>query len=258
VVLSHYRAESGEEPLLPHEDNGRGELKVFVRHPRLFAYGTTPALVLLGRGFRLPAEAQESKPVPEFVRWGRDLTILKSGADWVLVSLRSDVGRVDPDSLKVAIGPIQPEWEDEGSVTADWSDGFYPLEIGPRARERWRWGSRRGVLTLNNRAEVPRKITISMLLQGKGDAPVVFAGDSLTAEVNPGVNPVRFERELTLSPGFHRISISTEASAFTVAPQDSRALYFRVINFSVQDKDGVKVDSSARADRPAGPDGGSG
>jgi hypothetical protein len=44
------------------------------------------------------------------VRWGRDLTILKAGSDWVLISLRSDVGRVDPDSLKVAIGPIARRW----------------------------------------------------------------------------------------------------------------------------------------------------
>jgi hypothetical protein len=252
VVLSHYRAEGGMEPSRPHEDSGRGALKLFVRHPKLFAQGPTPALVLLGRGFRSPAKAQEAEPVPEFVRWGRDLTILKSGSDWALISLRSDVGRVDPDSLRVAIGPIPPEWEDQGSVTVEWSDGFYPLEIGPR--QRWRWGSPRGVLTLNNHAEVPRKITIAMLLQGKGDAPLVLAGDSLSAEVNPGVQPVRFERELTLSPGLHRIAISTEGSAFNAPARDSRALHFRVIDFSIRDNGGVEVDGSARANRPAGPE----
>jgi hypothetical protein len=249
VVLSHYRAESGDEPSRPHEDSGRGELKVFVRHPKLFAYGPTPALVLLGCGFRSPAKAQGLEPVPEFARWGRDVTILKSGSDWVLISLRSDVGRVDPDSLKVAIGPVPPEWEDGGSVTADWSDGFYPLEIGPLLRWRWRWCSRRGVLTLNNHAEVPRKITISMRLQGTGDAPLVFVGDSLTAEVKPGIQPVRFERELTLSPGSHRIAISTEGSVYTARVQDARTVYFRVVNFAIRDSGGVEVERTAT--RPA-------
>jgi hypothetical protein len=244
VVLSD-AADAG--PARSPHDKGEAprELRVFIRHPKLFAYGSTPALSLRGNERGVEEEPGDAPREDTFVRQGRDLAILKSGPDWALLSLRADAGRVDPDSLRALIGPLPPESGDglpdptgRGSnlpVTAEWGNEFYPVEVSPEGW--WRWCRQRGVLTLRNTSETEQRVKISLLVQGKQDCPVIFDGARLYAEVAAGVVPVRFERELTVAPGAHRVLITTDAPPRAM-PQsnDHRTVSFRIINYRVEAK----------------------
>jgi hypothetical protein len=71
-------------------DTEYGEFRLFVKHPRLFRDGDAPA-------FRIADKVE----VP-----GRDLTVIRSGRDWGLYSLRSGKFPVDPVALRVVFdGP---------------------------------------------------------------------------------------------------------------------------------------------------------
>jgi hypothetical protein len=228
VVLSQDPAGGERKPPGQGGDGGRGELRMFVRHPKLFVNGSKPAVTIVGSRLTSTGTAGE----PGFVRQGRDLTMLKSGPDWAMFSLQTEAGRVDPGSLKAVFRP----------VTLGWGDGFYYGESGHG--ESWRWCTRRGVLTLNNFTDTPRKVKISMLLQGKGDAPLVFDSELFHAEAVPGLTPVRFEREVMVPPGAHPVTVSTEASPYAAPPRNPRLLYFRIINLTISDKGEAQGDGS--------------
>jgi hypothetical protein len=242
VVLSDAPAARGEGSPREADNRGPGELRVFVRHPKLFAYGLTPTLIFRGNGMPADEESPAAGGEDSFERQAHDITILKSGSDWVLVSLRSDVGQIDPDSLRALIGPLPAESGDNPlvgpasernlPVTAEWGDGFCPVEVNPDGW--WRWCGRRGVLTLRNTTKTPHKVKISMLLQGKRDCPLTFDGESLHEEVTARVVPGRFERELTIAPGTYRVSISTTAlpRAARQSP-GQRFAAFRIINYRI-------------------------
>lgn len=222
------------------EADGRGEVRLFVRHPGLFATGAVPSLALLCKDSASSKAAPENEASPWFLKQGGDLRMLKSGPDWAIFSLPSNAGPIDPGSLKVVFDP----------VTAELGDGFSYAESGPEGW--WRWCSRRGVLTLHNCTTSPRKVKLSMLLQAKKDAPVLFNGTPLHAETSPGVIPVPFEREFTLEPGSHSITLSTEASPYAAPPQNPRLLYFRVLNLKLQDKGALNGDDSEGSPRLVG------
>jgi hypothetical protein len=74
-----------------------GDVRLFVRHPRLFQDAESPA-------FRVVVDppAGEGKPRAERIeRPGKDLTLIRSGRDWGLYSLRAWSGSVDPNALRV-------------------------------------------------------------------------------------------------------------------------------------------------------------
>jgi hypothetical protein len=106
------------------------------------------------------------------------------------------------------------------------------------------------VLTLYNTTESPRKVRISMLLQARKGAPLVFDGALFHATVNLRSSPVRFERELILVPGSHPLLISTEAP-LDPTPQIARSLVFRMINFTLQDEGCPKAERPPQAARLA-------
>jgi hypothetical protein len=263
VVLSDAPATHGERSLREADEGSPGELRVFVRHPKLFAYGLTPALIF--RGNAVPGEETYSAAGGEdsFVKHVCDMTILKSGPDWVLVSLRSDVGHVDPASLRALIGPLPAESGDNPlagpasernlPVTAEWGDGFCPVEVNPNGW--WRWCGRRGVLTLRNTTKTPHKVKISMLLQGKRDCPLTFDGECLHEEVAARVVPGRFERELTIAPGTYRVSISTTALPHAARRSPGqRFAAFRIINYRIDAREVADGEGSMGAARVSGRD----
>ncbi|MDX2037750.1 MAG: hypothetical protein SFX72_13955 [Isosphaeraceae bacterium] len=91
----------------PGVDDLGGEFLIFVRHPRLFrgllnTVAATPALLLAGA----PPTSSPSKG-REYVRIARDLPVVRSGPDWTLLSLRSEVDKVDPSSLRLVFDPAQ-------------------------------------------------------------------------------------------------------------------------------------------------------
>jgi hypothetical protein len=240
VILSSCPYRRGDLAPGRVEDDDSEELRLFVRHPELFAYGPTPAVLLLGNASATAAKPAGMSGEAQFMRTARDLTVLKAGPDWALISLRPDAGRVDPDSLRALLGP----------VTAEWGDGFYEAEA--RREERWRWCKKSGVLIVHNPTSTPRKVTISTMLQGKGDAPLIFDCGSIHAEINPGSRPSPFTQDLTLAPGSHRVTISTDASPYAAPPRNPRFLYFRMINLMISDKGAMQGDRPGSATRLSG------
>lgn len=210
VILSHETA---------HESDA--EIRLFARHPKLLEGGASPAFLL--RGERAATEAHPDGR--KFERPARELTMIRSGRDWALFSMSSEVGgtRIDPASLALTFG----------RVSATWGPEFYEPEV--ESNRWWRWGWRRGVITLNNATDAPREVRISMLLRNRGEAPVVVSGGPIHAEVTTRNAAVPFEREITLSPGAHPLEFFTEAPPVDASPEDNRELYICVSNFKIRD-----------------------
>jgi len=83
-------------PMPPGE---AGEIRLFVRHPRLFRGGSTPAFLVV-------AQAPGAPSGPYFLRPGGDLTPIRDGPDWGLYAVRVP-GQLDPDTLQLLFDPAQ-------------------------------------------------------------------------------------------------------------------------------------------------------
>jgi hypothetical protein len=107
VVLSQDGTADRSRRPQPGEANGSGEIRLFVRHPKLFHDGPTPAFLLFGE-----APASEMGVAGQrIVRRGGELTMVRSGRDWGLFSLRSHEWNVDPKSFTLAFGAVSASWE---------------------------------------------------------------------------------------------------------------------------------------------------
>jgi hypothetical protein len=223
VVLSRLAASGRRAPPHPGVAQAGREIRLFVRHPKLFEGGPVPALVLSGAR---PGTATEIGGTP-VSRRGRELTMVRSGPDWAILSLRPEAEDVDPSSLTLAFG----------AISATWGEGFDPPQVS--GDHWWRRGKERGVLTLNNATDAPRQVRISMLLQNRRETPLVLSGGPMHAVVptGPGSPPVRFEHELTLSPGAHPVVIHAADLPSAPASTDAPSLSFRVIDFNIQDRE---------------------
>jgi hypothetical protein len=74
--------------------------RLFVRRPGLFRPGRPPEFLVVGR-------ASGGDAAGRFLKPALALQLLRSGPDWGLFSLDSEVGRVAPESLKVIFGPTE-------------------------------------------------------------------------------------------------------------------------------------------------------
>jgi hypothetical protein len=170
VVLSRLAASGPGAPPHPGIAQAGGEIRLFVRHPKLFEGGPVPALVLSGAR---AASAMGIGGTP-VCRRGRELTMVRSGRDWAILSLRPEAEDVDPSSLTLAFG----------AISATWGEGFDPPQVS--GVHWWRSGKERGVLTLNNATDAPRQVRISMLLQNRRETPLVLSGGPMHAVVSTG------------------------------------------------------------------------
>ncbi|MBV8270436.1 MAG: hypothetical protein JO252_29260 [Planctomycetaceae bacterium] len=223
VVLSPEPARDGEGRPQPPEPRESREIRFFVRHPSLFRVGGDPAVMLVGRTVSPTGGADGS--LKKFQ--GSDLSLVRSGRDWALFSLRgaAEAGRIDPNSLTPMIGPI----------LASWCDGFDGLEVDAKRDTRRRWSDRRGVLVLHNVTGESLKVKVSMRLRSEGDAPLVLACGTSRSVINAGRRPVRFERELALAPGQNLVEIRPGGSPIRPYPEDNRALSFSMSDFKIRD-----------------------
>jgi hypothetical protein len=85
--------------VLSQPDGGR-ELRLFVRHPNLFKVRSIPAFLVVG-------DPPGSKPDGSYLKPGYELRLLRSGSDWGLFDLGSEVGQVHPDSLRLVFDPVE-------------------------------------------------------------------------------------------------------------------------------------------------------
>jgi hypothetical protein len=106
VVLSREIGREGEERASPCGAGGGVAVRLFVRHPKLFANGPNPRVVVSGD---LVADEADGSGRP-FVRTGQELTAIHTGPDWALLSLGPDAAGVDPDSVVVSFGPASFSW----------------------------------------------------------------------------------------------------------------------------------------------------
>jgi hypothetical protein len=169
-----------------------------------------------------------------------ELRVLRSGPDWATFSVHADPHPIDFGSLRVLFD----------LVTVEFGDRFHDAQSTHATW--WRWCSRRAVLTIHNRTTHARKVAVSMLIHAEGDAPVRIRGTLLQAKTSPGMGPVRFEREVTVEPGAHTLTLSTENCSIAGQPDDPRKRYFRVVRPKVQDPGAPSGDDTNGSSRLAG------
>jgi hypothetical protein len=75
-------------------------LRLFVRRPGLFRPGCPPEFLVVG-------QARGGDPANLYLKPAHALRLLRSGPDWGLFSLDSEVGRVAPESLWVSFNPTE-------------------------------------------------------------------------------------------------------------------------------------------------------
>jgi hypothetical protein len=120
-------------------------------------------------------------------------------------------------------------------ILVSWQGGFSIFE-GTEA-ENWRWCSKQGELHLTNPSSTPRQIRLEMALQTgqPEDSKLEISSSMFTESLTISSDVFRFVKELTLPPGDHVVSFKSSAAQFEV-PGDSRALFFRVLNFQLEEK----------------------
>jgi hypothetical protein len=205
------------------------EVRVFVRHKRLFTDGPRPGVVVTGR----PREGDDSIPA-DFRAWdGRSLRIVRRGDDWGLFAFDAERA-IEPGTWVVSVG----------NVSAGWGRAFYPPEVDEGST--FRWSRNDGVIHVVNASSSPRKAVVSMVLQNRGEGQLLLHGPA-GDEAIVASNKAEYVRELMLQPGDNPIAIHSASLPFSVAG-DPRTLSFRVYNFQVRDAGAA----SALAERPGG------
>lgn len=112
-----------------------------------------------------------------------------------------------------------------------WTSGFSDLEGTPDYN--WRWSSNRGQLTITNNSQHSRTVEIQMKFFSGHDRPanMKVQGEGFTDNLVINNQGTPYSRVLTIQPGKMTIDFSCDAEP-VVAPNDSRVLIFRVVNFS--------------------------
>ncbi len=75
-----------------------GEIRLFVRSPRLYRDARTPAFLVV-------AEPLDRAVPSRYLKRGSELRLVSRGRDWGLFSLRPDAGELDPSSLRIVFDP---------------------------------------------------------------------------------------------------------------------------------------------------------
>jgi phosphoglycerol transferase len=137
---------------------------------------------------------------------------------------------------RLRAGCTEEEWAERRQlaahpVTAAWAGGFYPLE--ENGRESWRWCSAEGTLVLTNPSPHPRRARVGMTCGTVGATTVRLRTDGvLSADVRIDAEGRRLEQTVLLEPGENTVHFTCDGPRID-APNDSRVLFFRVIDFVV-------------------------
>lgn len=112
-----------------------------------------------------------------------------------------------------------------------WTGGFSDLEGTPDYN--WRWSSSRGQLTITNDSQHARTVEIQMKLFSGYDRPanMKIVGEGFADSLVVTNQGTPYSRIVTIQPGKATLDFSCDAEPI-VAPNDTRVLIFRVVNFS--------------------------
>jgi phosphoglycerol transferase len=115
------------------------------------------------------------------------------------------------------------------------SSGVYGLETD--AGRAWRWASQKGEIGILNMTNKERHVRLSMqLFSGFPERSVLFlrtTNESLEATMTAAGDP--FQWNITLKPGMNRIDFHTNANRIATTASDTRALYFRMEHFQLDE-----------------------
>jgi hypothetical protein len=116
-------------------------------------------------------------------------------------------------------------------VMASWMGGFSDLES--LSGEVWRWCGPSGDLILNNTAPYQRRVTVEMSLETANEGNIYIESPFFKEQLKPFPGPKSFSKTFDIPPGKHKVKFSSNAKRVH-APNDSRALVFRLINFNLK------------------------
>jgi len=122
-----------------------------------------------------------------------------------------------------------------------WGKGFYQHEEGswgPESHNEWRWCAKQGELIIENPSQAVRKAILKMHVDAGVQAPstLLVKGGGLSDAIPMGSGSIQVAKIVSLHPGRNVIALETNASRHK-PPGDSRKLYFRVINFALDDQE---------------------
>jgi phosphoglycerol transferase len=112
-----------------------------------------------------------------------------------------------------------------------WGDGFSTPEslLG----EYWRWCGPSGEIILDNPAPNTRRVTVEMSLVSAAEGNMRIESQLFTEQLKTNHEPKPFSKTFDVPPGRHRLKFFSDAER-VYAPQDSRVMVFRLINFSLK------------------------
>lgn len=131
--------------------------------------------------------------------------------------------------------------EEEATTSRPVLFARHPIEIipdggffGEEHNQAWRWAAKKAGLILRNELNIPRSVEVRATLETRGPGQIMIAAAQTNdVIVIPGVRD--YERKIDLpAQGQVRLSFSCDCSRVD-APEDSRSLYFRLVDFRIAD-----------------------
>jgi hypothetical protein len=148
------------------------------------------------------------------------------------------------------------EWRRQAEVTlfplrvsVTWSHGYSVPETDGHID--WRWSDRQGVMLLMNTTNDRQSVRLQMRVQpgDSGSHALRITGDLLSKTFEADERGIGVDELLSIDPGRHVVRIETDAPQL-MAPGDPRALYFRVIDFSLSPAGGSSLPPNRVPQRP--------
>lgn len=138
--------------------------------------------------------------------------------------------------LTKSIGQIQFEAASQAilnAYTIGWERGFYDEEKNSEGHK-FRWVKDKAVLSIRNYSELPLNVCVAFNVASPLEGHVKIDGSGSPIEIDTSTAPKSIRFPLTLEPSDAKeLRFSTDLRRLN-APEDSRELYFYVIDFSTK------------------------
>lgn len=121
-----------------------------------------------------------------------------------------------------------------GIINYQFSEGFYDEEL--ENNNIFRWSNNTSSITIfNQRGSKNVNISFEVATGVAEDARLQLGGDLFQDNISISSNPILYSRNIYLTRGKHIIKLYTNAKELQ-APGDNRDLYFKIINFRINEK----------------------
>jgi len=122
-------------------------------------------------------------------------------------------------------------------VKLEWGEGFFPLESDTLST--WRWADKTAILEFTNPRKTSKNVTLDMFLRTgeSGKSNLLLQGDLFNENIVISEELSKFTKTISVPPGKHTIKFISDAKQ--VISDDTRSLFFTVMNFSSIENNGV-------------------